>query len=259
MQRQENNQVSPAGFFVRFAAYLLDSLLIGMALLIITVPAGLVTLFYGENVLTKPVLFQYSILAIVTYFLRALYFTLCTWSGGQTLGKRMFCIKVVSVEGAEKLTFFNALYRETIGKFLSGVSLYIGYLMLGADREKKALHDILCDTRVIYSIRIRKEVRVRMVQDPNASTGRADIYSWNGQQMQNPPNLQNSGWNQPQKPGDVGNDDVQSQRPGDVGNDDVRSQKPVDSGNDELQALQIMLLKDPESGPIMEGTGEFEK
>ena len=29
--------------------------------------------------------------------------------------------------------------------------------------------------------------------------------------------------------------------------------------NDELRALQIMLLKDPESGPVMEGTGGIRK
>lgn len=31
--------------------------------------------------------------------------------------------------------------------------------------------------------------------------------------------------------------------------------KEIGLGEDELQALQIMLLKDPESGPVMEGTG----
>ncbi len=31
--------------------------------------------------------------------------------------------------------------------------------------------------------------------------------------------------------------------------------KEIGLGEDELRALQIMLLKDPVSGPIMEGTG----
>ena len=30
-------------------------------------------------------------------------------------------------------------------------------------------------------------------------------------------------------------------------------------GDDELKALQIMLLKEPESGPVMEGTGKPHK
>ena len=31
--------------------------------------------------------------------------------------------------------------------------------------------------------------------------------------------------------------------------------KEIGLGEDELRALQIMLLKNPESGPVMEGTG----
>jgi uncharacterized RDD family membrane protein YckC len=32
---------------------------------------------------------------------------------------------------------------------LSAIILMIGYIMAGFDEQKRALHDILCDTRVI--------------------------------------------------------------------------------------------------------------
>ena len=35
--------------------------------------------------------------------------------------------------------------------------------------------------------------------------------------------------------------------------------KEIGLGDNELQALQVMLLKDPESGPVMEGTGGIRK
>lgn len=35
--------------------------------------------------------------------------------------------------------------------------------------------------------------------------------------------------------------------------------KEIGLGDEELQTLQIMLLKDPESGPVMEGTGGIRK
>ncbi len=35
--------------------------------------------------------------------------------------------------------------------------------------------------------------------------------------------------------------------------------KEIGLGDDELRELQIMLLKDPESGPVMEGTGGIRK
>jgi uncharacterized RDD family membrane protein YckC len=33
---------------------------------------------------------------------------------------------------------------------VSGMILLIGYIMAGFDNEKRALHDRVCDTRVIY-------------------------------------------------------------------------------------------------------------
>lgn len=39
----------------------------------------------------------------------------------------------------------------------------------------------------------------------------------------------------------------------------TRRWKEIGLGDKELQALQIMLLKDPESGPVMEGTGGIRK
>lgn len=39
----------------------------------------------------------------------------------------------------------------------------------------------------------------------------------------------------------------------------TRRWKEIGLGDAELQALQIILLKDPESGPVMEGTGGIRK
>ena len=38
-----------------------------------------------------------------------------------------------------------------------------------------------------------------------------------------------------------------------------RRWKEIGLGDEELRKLQIMLLKDPESGPVMEGTGGIRK
>ena len=86
---------------------------------------------------------------IILYLLKVTYFILLTYYTGSTLGKKLFRIEVVSSEN-RPLTFFEVAYRETVGKFLSVVILYIGYIMVGFDEEKKGLHDILSDTRVVY-------------------------------------------------------------------------------------------------------------
>lgn len=150
MQRQENNQPGYAGFFVRLAAYLVDTLIIGIGSFFISATG----LFWniGTGFLSAPVLFQYKIDDILFYLLGAAYYILMTYSAGATLGKRIFNLRVVSADG-QKLTFFNVLYRETIGKYLSGVIMNAGYIAIGVDIEKRGFHDMLCDTRVVYEIK----------------------------------------------------------------------------------------------------------
>jgi uncharacterized RDD family membrane protein YckC len=47
--------------------------------------------------------------------------------------------------------YLRALCR-CLSQTLSQIILYIGYLMAAIDREEhKALHDLICDTRVIRS------------------------------------------------------------------------------------------------------------
>jgi len=47
-----------------------------------------------------------------------------------------------------KVTYLRAFARH-FAEFLSGIILGIGYLMVAFDREKRALHDHICNTRVI--------------------------------------------------------------------------------------------------------------
>jgi hypothetical protein len=47
----------------------------------------------------------------------------------------------------------NLSYGRSAGrhfaKYISGLTLWIGYIMAGVDEEKRSLHDRICDTRVI--------------------------------------------------------------------------------------------------------------
>lgn len=135
-----------AGFGPRAAAFLLDQLLVAIALLVVKVPAWLVRLFAGQPM--ENVLFSFSLLDVLCYLLLSAYFVLLTYLTGSTLGKKVMGIKVVRGTG-EELRFVDVLYRETIGRYLSGV-LFVGYLMALVDRQKRAFHDYLCETCVVY-------------------------------------------------------------------------------------------------------------
>lgn len=138
-----------AGFWVRLAAYVADSVIVAVLLFIWRITMAAVFALISASPFDGNVLFEYTWEDILLYLMGAVYYVLSIWLAGTTLGKWLFRLRVVSADGT-KLTFVDVLYRETVGKFLSGVIVCIGFIMAGFDREKRALHDILCDTRVIY-------------------------------------------------------------------------------------------------------------
>lgn len=150
-----DREIVYAGFWVRLAAYTIDSFIVFAGLLIVRLfLLGMSSLTEGTP-LGGNILFHYTLKDILLYGVQVFYFILCTYHAGTTPGKRVMNLRVVSAVEEEKLSFFNVLYRETVGRFLSGLVLCIGYILIGIDKEKRGLHDMLCDTRVIYGRRIK--------------------------------------------------------------------------------------------------------
>ena len=140
----------PAGFFIRLAAYLIDSLLAGGIIAMINIPLWFVKLLASDSVVFSNILFDYDIFDIINYCLFSAYFIIMTYTCGRTVGKMLMRIRVVSVN-SQDLTFGRVFFREVIGKYLSGI-LYLGYILVGIDSEKRGIHDIVADTRVVYDI-----------------------------------------------------------------------------------------------------------
>ncbi|MFI5359740.1 MAG: RDD family protein [Halanaerobiales bacterium] len=163
MQNHYSSSNIYAGFAPRLAAFLIDSLILIVVLLPVRATFFIFSLISPSNLMTKPVLFQFSVIDIVLYLLTAIYYVSMTYYYGTTLGKKLFNLKVVSTDGSE-LTFINVLYRETIGKYLSSI-IFIGYLMIAIDSEKRGLHDRLCDTRVVYNINLPDNVATNAVTE----------------------------------------------------------------------------------------------
>jgi uncharacterized RDD family membrane protein YckC len=137
-----------AGFWIRVVASMVDSLLAGLAqfffAFVLMITAG--NLMGGGNLNDSA---SYSLLttlfSIVFGFTYSVFFTgYC----GQTPGKMVLRIKVIRTSGAE-IGYGRALLREVPGKFLSGILLGIGYLMVAFDDRKQGLHDRIADTYVI--------------------------------------------------------------------------------------------------------------
>jgi uncharacterized RDD family membrane protein YckC len=77
----------------------------------------------------------------------------CTYEGifvsqmGATPGKMALGMKVVRPDGS-RVDLGRAVGRY-FAKLLSMLILGIGYIMVAFDSEKRGLHDMICDTRVV--------------------------------------------------------------------------------------------------------------
>lgn len=144
-----------AGFWVRLGAYIIDSIVVFAGLLVVRFVMWMGMSVFDGELFSGRILFQYTLKDIVLYAAQVLYFILCTYYTGTTLGKRAMNLRVIHADETKKLSFLNVVYRETVGRFLSGIILGIGYIMIGIDKEKRGLHDFLCDTRVVYGRKVK--------------------------------------------------------------------------------------------------------
>jgi len=145
------NSIAPnsyAGFWMRFGALLIDGLV-----LIIPIYGLMFFFFYsrleagGAAPQEPPMMAMVGIL-FLTVILPWLYYAMMESGKNQgTLGKMALGIKVTNMDGG-KISFLKATGRY-FGKIISGIVLYIGYLMAGFTDKKQALHDIMASCLVV--------------------------------------------------------------------------------------------------------------
>lgn len=130
-----------AGFWVRFGAKFLDGLILQVVNYIVqsVVFAAAAGGQPGGGVIAAAIVLPLAVqCGYVTFFLGKY---------GATPGKMACGIRVISADG-EPLTYGRACGRF-FAEILSGMILMIGYIMAAFDEEKRALHDRICNTRVV--------------------------------------------------------------------------------------------------------------
>jgi uncharacterized RDD family membrane protein YckC len=158
--QQEPKPVEYAGFWWRFLAYIIDSIIISLISWILIIPIlaifgiSLYSMkqsgFDTDNpaMLIAPFLIAIIPMAIITTVAQWLYFALMESSRHQgTVGKLLLKIKVTDTSG-NRVYFARATGRY-FGKILSGMILLFGYIMAGFTERKQALHDIISNCYVI--------------------------------------------------------------------------------------------------------------
>lgn len=135
-----------AGFWIRFVAYLIDALIVGFASVAVQVIliGGLGS---RSTSLGSGAIALVGVAYIVGVAIAVTYEGMFVYKLGATPGKMVLGLQVVRPDGGP-VSLGRAIGRY-FAKLLSGIILLIGFIMAGFDREKRGLHDMLVDTRVI--------------------------------------------------------------------------------------------------------------
>lgn len=145
---QKTEQLFPAyffeGFWIRMWAFFID--LVCVRAISVATIGFLVRFQLVEQ--SDSLLSVYGLLAAVIYYGYFILMTKCNY--GQTVGKMIFGIRVVSLE-EEQLSWQTVLMREGIGRFIlsfPGLGL-LGYLPIIGSKKKQQIGDYISQTSVI--------------------------------------------------------------------------------------------------------------
>jgi uncharacterized RDD family membrane protein YckC len=122
-----------AGFWVRFAAFWIDGLIVWAVVMAAVLGAGTVGVY---------VPIEMSILIV-----GVLYWSVLTGWRGQTAGKALCGIRVLSSSGSHA-GFLRAVLRECVGKPISAPVLLLGFIWVAFSKCKRAWHDFVAGTVV---------------------------------------------------------------------------------------------------------------
>jgi uncharacterized RDD family membrane protein YckC len=142
-------QGMPAGFWIRFAAVIIDGVI---TTLIYLVPF-LIWLFSGDNLPEEgEALVAPTWLNWLSYLIGFVYSVVFLANWGATPGKRLLNIYVLDGQGRQRIGYIRAIVR-TLSTILSALILFIGYIMVAFRQDKRALHDLIAGTYPTQKVR----------------------------------------------------------------------------------------------------------
>lgn len=146
-----------AGFWIRVLGYLVDIIILGVVagILQVAVIGSMIRVPRIEPgtppdfSALAPVFGMIGIAYLIQIAMAACYEAFFIAKLAATPGKLVIGVKVVRPDGSA--VSLGRAFGRYFAKMLSGFILFIGFIMVGFDSQKRGLHDMICDTRVVKS------------------------------------------------------------------------------------------------------------
>ena len=135
-----------AGCWIRAGALFVDSVVLWIISMVLGL--GLIPLHHWGLLGAIYIRGWSNIWVVSNILVSAAYFAIMTKRYGATLGKLAFGLRVVSVDD-KPLSWRQVILRESIGKWLSTLPLWFGFLRVIWAEKKQGLHDEMAGTAVL--------------------------------------------------------------------------------------------------------------
>jgi uncharacterized RDD family membrane protein YckC len=157
LQRLREGATAPsemrfAGFWIRFAAKFIDLVIMGILIFIPAMILGVGTSLAGGQGNAPQINAAFVVLQAALWVFdigfRIIYNGFFVGKYGATPGKMVCGVKVVMADG-QPVKYGRAFGRGA-AELINAFTCLIGYIIAAFDAEKRALHDHICQTRVVY-------------------------------------------------------------------------------------------------------------
>lgn len=142
--------MSKASFFQRFAAWLIDRVILFISYLLASFAVGVASGVYTDSRMRVPnLLLSLGVSVVMLVFVLSdfLYFGYFWSRRERSIGMGVMNIRVVKTDG-QPLSFLIAGLRGSIGYYISGLCFGLGYLWFFVD-EQETWHDKIFNTVVL--------------------------------------------------------------------------------------------------------------
>jgi uncharacterized RDD family membrane protein YckC len=148
------------GFWIRFGALIIDGIILAVVGSIIRIPLGLAMGGMGLSLSRNPdpnqvfaalpgIMGLVGLSWLIQMALSLAYEVYFLSTRGATPGKMALGLKVTRADGAPISAGLAA--GRFFARILSWLTLCIGFIIAAFDREKRSLHDHICQTRVVVA------------------------------------------------------------------------------------------------------------
>jgi uncharacterized RDD family membrane protein YckC len=134
----------PADFWPRVGAFLIDAVIVSFLSGILTAVSSaafffLPHMFFGFWPLSR---------LVIIFFYYGWFYA----ERGASPGKLLLGLEIREAGTGRRLGYIRTFLRETIGKMISGAILGIGFIIVAFRKDRRALHDMMFDTRVFQRV-----------------------------------------------------------------------------------------------------------